>query len=77
MGENITDKTVLFETETEQGTGRKKVKDTPENKIRASETLENFKKNIWIKVSDDILFIMCDGGRNSRILEISGKNNWL
>ena len=58
MGENITDKTVLFETETEQGTGRKKVKDTPENKIRASETLENFKKIFGSKLAM-IFYLLC------------------
>ena len=58
MGENITDKTVLFETETEKGTGRKKVKDTPENKIRASETLDNFKKIFGSKLAM-IFYLLC------------------
>jgi len=58
MGVNITDKTVLFETETDPETGREKVKDTPENKSRASETLDNFKKIFGTKVAM-IFYLLC------------------
>lgn len=58
MGENITDKTVLFETETDPETGRERVKDTPENQKKASETLDNFNKIFGSKLAM-IFYLLC------------------
>ena len=58
MGENITDKTVLFETETDPSTGRQRVRDDPENQKKARNALENFKKIFGSKIAM-VFYLLC------------------
>lgn len=58
MGKDITDKTVLFETEIDPSTGRQRVKDDPENQQKASNALENFKKIFGSKIAM-VFYLLC------------------